>query len=242
MKKWVCLLVLMMFYSGVMYAETTLWLIGDSTVASYPDEKKPLAGWGQMLPEFCAPGVKVDNRAVSGRSCKSFIDEGRWDKILPLMKSGDYLLIQFGHNDQKKEDKTRYADPEVAYPELLTRFITEAQERGVTPILVTSVCRRQFKDGKLVHTLGGYPDAMRKLAKTKGIALIDLNTISYDNINALGETNSIKLFNHIGENEYPNWKAQKDDTHFNQTGANTIALWVVNNAKSQKLPLAACFK
>lgn len=223
--------------------QVAIWLVGDSTVASYQDSRAPLSGWGQVLGMYCRPEVMIQNRAISGRSSKSFIDEGAWEKIAPRLKKGDFLLIQFGHNDQKKEKATHYTDPATTFPEHLSFYIDDARSKGATPILVTPVCRRVFKDGKMTNTLGAYPDAMRRLAAAKKVDLIDLNAISFEELGKLGEAESVKLFNHQKGGEYPAWpKPQQDNTHFNRHGAEIVAAWVVADAKRQKLAIARLFK
>lgn len=221
-------------------AKGKIWLIGDSTVCSYSENKRPLAGWGQMLPLFCKAGVEVANRAVGGRSTKSFIDEKRWEKVLAELKAGDYVMIQFGHNDMKKDKPEMYADVEVAYPDYLKRYIKETREKGAVPVLVTSVCRRNFKEGKLQHTLGNYPKAMREVAASEGVDLIDLNQISYDWFSQLGEEGTLKIFNHLEPEQWAGFaKGSKDNTHFGEYGAAEVARKVVADAVSRKLGVAA---
>jgi lysophospholipase L1-like esterase len=134
----------------------TLYLIGDSTMADKPDPAhNPERGWGQALPEFLDGQVVVDNRAVNGRSTKSFIAEGRWDSVRVRLRKGDYVLMQFGHNDEKSEDSTRYAAPYTAYRRNLARFIAESRAAGATPIVLSSIVRRKFNEhGVLVDTHG----------------------------------------------------------------------------------------
>ena len=228
---------------SILCAQQTIWMVGDSTMASYPEKYAPLTGWGQALNQYCKPGIKVENRALSGYSSKYFIDQGRFAAFADKIKKGDYLIIQFGHNDQKKEKPDFYADSEKAYPEYLMMFIRKAKEKGATPILATSICRRFFKNGKITHSLAGYPDAVRKLAKQEKIDMVDLNKITTDRLNELGENESIKLFNHLKPGESPNWpKGNTDNTHLNRHGASVIAGWFVEDAKKQKLSLAELFR
>jgi lysophospholipase L1-like esterase len=135
----------------------TLYLIGDSTMAEKEPDKRPETGWGEMIPEFFNENLIVKNHAVNGRSSKSFIDEGRWDNVLDSLRPGDYVCIQFGHNDQKEYDPERYTIPITGYRQNLIRFITETRAKGACPLLATPIVRRKFnEEGTLVDTHGLY--------------------------------------------------------------------------------------
>ena len=234
---------LLLGISSLASADPAIWLAGDSTVATYPANRAPMAGWGQMLGEFCRPEVKVNNRAVGGRSTKSFIDEKRWDKILKGLKPGDFVFIQFGHNDQKKEKPEVFADADSSYQELLKKYISETREKGATPILVTSMYRRIFKDNKLSDTLGKYPEAMKKVAAETKTALIDLHSISALEFAKAGAEGTKKIFLHAAPGELPNYpKGITDNSHFSENGARMIAGWIVEDAKKQQLDVAKLFK
>ncbi len=152
-----------------------IFLIGDSTMADKPLADNPERGWGQMFPMFFNDQVQIENYAKNGRSTKSFIDEGRWKTVYEKLQPGDYVFIQFGHNDEKKNDSLRYAEPHTAYKANLLKFINESKEKGAIPILITPVARRKFdENNKLEKTHGEYPDVVREIAKTDNIALIDL--------------------------------------------------------------------
>ena len=198
----------------------TVFMAGDSTMAD-----KPLVpanaerGWGQMLPLYLKPEVRVENYAANGRSSRSFRAEGKWKIILDRMKPGDYVIIQFGHNDEKS-DEARHTDPFTTFSENLTRFVTEVREHQGLPILATPVARRIFRDGKLDDTHGDYPAAARKVAEDQKVPLLEMNTKSMDLLTQLGPDLSAKLFNHLADNEFPaKPKAQTDNTHFNAFGA-----------------------
>lgn len=186
----------------------TLFLVGDSMVTDQPAE--PAASWGQMLPAMLDAQVAVANYAESGATLKSFLADLRLDKVLMQMKPGDYLLIQFGHNDQKANWPQTYAEAGTTYRAYLAAYIAEARRRGATPILVTSPERRNFdRDGKITATLGAYPEAMRKLARELDVPLIDFNRASVALYEALGPRRAPDLFNDEG----------RDKTHYNNWGA-----------------------
>ncbi|HYD82665.1 MAG TPA: rhamnogalacturonan acetylesterase, partial [Opitutus sp.] len=155
----------------------TIFLAGDSTVTDQPHE--PAASWGQMLPRFFKPAVAIANHAESGETLKSFLSGLRLAKILSQIKPGDYLFLQFGHNDQKKNWPQTYAEARTTYTAYLRAYIAEARLRGATPILVTSPQRRTFDEhGRIKNTHGDYPDAVRALARAERVALLDLERAS----------------------------------------------------------------
>jgi lysophospholipase L1-like esterase len=192
----------------------TVFLIGDSTVCDQPDE--PWNSWGQMLPRFFKPEVAVANHAESGETVADSLRAQRFEKVFSLMKSGDYLFVQFGHNDQKNH-ATNALD---GYKSDLKKIVDRTRSLGGTPVLVTSMER---KNGVEHDTLAGYPDAVREVAKSEGVALIDLNAMSRVFYKALGED--------IG-------KAFQDGTHHNNYGSYELAKCVVEGIKEDKLPLA----
>lgn len=148
------------FITSVCFAQkTTVYCIGDSTMANKKDpEKNPEHGWAQVLQPFFTDKIVIENKAVNGRSTKSFISEKRWDSVYKKLKKGDYVLIEFGHNDEKIEDSTRYTNPHTAYRYNLIRFVKETREKGAFPVLLTSIARRNFNEkGVLVPTHGDYP-------------------------------------------------------------------------------------
>jgi DNA sulfur modification protein DndE len=140
--------------------QTRIFLIGDSTMADKILIDNPEHGWGQSLPAFFSSRVQIFNHAKNGRSTKSFITEGRWEVVTHQLQEGDYVFIQFGHNDAKKDDTTRFAPPIPDYRDNLTTFIRDAREKKAIPILLTPITRRDFKDGKFVATHGEYPKVM----------------------------------------------------------------------------------
>lgn len=223
-------------------AETSrvqVFLIGDSTMADKPLADNPERGWGQLLPNYFDDRVVIKNHAMNGRSSKSFIDEGRWATVLQQLQPGDWVFIQFGHNDEKKEDPTRYAAPQAAYKANLTRFVKEARGKGATPILLTPVMRRRFDaQGKFFDTHGEYPDAVRELAKELNVTLIDMHQASQRLIEQLGAENSKKLFLHIAPGQYKSLpQGKQDDTHFSEDGATQMAGLAVAEMRRQKIAL-----
>ena len=220
-------------------AEAAIWLAGDSTMANYSPERYPQTGWGQVLKKFCKPGVEVKNHAAGGRSAKSFIDEKRWDHIQKGLKKGDYVFIQFGHNDQKG-DQARHTDPAGSYRDYLKKYIEDTRARGAYPVLVTSVARRLVEKGNIVNSLGTYPQAMKEVAAETHTPVIDLNSISIRKFNELGPEKAKEVFLHFGPEKYPdNYpKGREDDSHFSEYGATLVAEMVVEDAKKQNLPIA----
>ncbi len=216
--------------------QVTVFLAGNSTVVNQEDE--PWASWGQMIPRFFKPGVAFANHAESGLTLGSFLGSRRLNKIISIMKPGDYLFIEFGHNDQK--DKGPNDGAFKSYTERLKFFVSRTKEKGGIPVIVTSTSRRSFgKDGKIQNSLGDFPAAARKVAASENVALIDLNQYTATLFNALGEENSKKAFVHYPANSYPGQeKPLADNTHFNTYGAYEISRCVIEGIKAAKLPLA----
>lgn len=199
-------------------APQRIFIAGDSTAATYGAERAPQAGWGQKLPDWTADGWEVRNHAVGGRSTRSFIDEGRLDAIAGEIRAGDVLLIQFGHNDAKREDATRYTDPATDFPRFLQRYIEVARQKGATPILITPVARLLYDFRSLVDTHGRYTLAMQELATRERVALIDLNATSSDWIRVHGEEGAKPYFMFT--------QGKADGTHFSEAGADAVACLV----------------
>lgn len=223
----------------------TIYGIGDSTMANkiQPD-KNPERGWGQMLPLFFNDAITIDNRAVNGRSTKSFIEEKRWDTIYKLLKPGDYVFIQFGHNDQKVKDSTRYTNPHTTYRHNLIRFVNEAREKGAIPILFSSIARRNFNEqGVLIGTHGDYPLETRLVAQEYKVAFIDMEYYSELLEQSYGPEKSKKLHLHYKAGEIPFYKEDKaDDTHLSLEGATVIANIAIKELEKTKLDLVKYIK
>jgi lysophospholipase L1-like esterase len=191
------------------------------------------------LPRFLVPSqVVVANYAESGETLKAFKGERRLEKIWSLAKPGDYLFIEFAHNDQK--EGSSHLDPFTTYKQTLKEWIAEARKRKMIPVLVTSMHRRNFdSSGHIINTLSDYPEAMRQTAKEENTALIDLNAMSKILYEAWGPEKSLKAFVHFPANSFPNQpEPLKDNTHFTPYGAYELASCVVSDIRKQKLPLA----
>ncbi|MCR2807499.1 rhamnogalacturonan acetylesterase [Paenibacillus soyae] len=214
----------------------TLFLAGDSTVTDPRDGIFPQSGWGQMLPYYFRHDVAVANHAVGGRSSKSFIGEGRLDVIKEEIKEGDFLFIQFGHNDQKP-DEPRFTDPATTYKPYLMQYVEVARSANATPVLITSVQRRHFDEaGKLKDTHGAYLDAVRELAREEGVALIDLAEKSKRLYEELGPEETKKLLLWGAPGEWLNYSSGvQDNTHFQEYGSLRIAELVVQGIRELNL-------
>lgn len=212
---------------NIRWGKLTIFTIGDSTMANKKlDGGNTERGWGHVLPGFFAEEVRIDNHAVNGRSTKSFIDEGRWDAVINQVNPGDYVFIQFGHNDQK-DDEARHTDPGSTFDANLERFVTETRQKGGKPVIFTSIVRRHFDEatGKLIDSHGEYITATRNVAARMNVPLIDLNTLTHQWVEALGDEASKQYFMWI----------KKDNTHLNIAGAKAVAAMVVQTFKD-KLP------
>lgn len=204
---------------------TTIFWAGDSTVKQNSIATYPQTGIGQELHRFIRwPDVAVRNHAENGRSTKSFIDEGRLAAIDDGITAGDFLFIQFGHNDEKPEDPTRYADPETGFPENLEKFVNVARNKGAYPVIITPVTRynRNAPSAKYRHDL--WAASARKTAEKMGVALIDLTAMSERLVDELGEEARVKFYMNLPAGEYPNYpNGQIDNTHLQPAGAVAFA-------------------
>lgn len=218
-----------------------LHLVGDSTMADKTNLNYPERGWGQLLRAFLLPELTVLNHAANGRSTLRFLNEGRWQLLLSDLSAGDYVLIQFGHNDQKQDDPTRYAAVDSTYPQLLRRFIGEVKAKGAIPLLATSICRRSFDDkGALENKLADYAQAARQVASTEQVTLFDLNAQSCADLSRFGPAASQAYFIQVPAGLYQQFPDGKtDNTHLSVQGASWIAQLFVRDLKRQQHPLAA---
>jgi lysophospholipase L1-like esterase len=230
----------MVTVSDVNQGQVRIFLVGDSTVANYPEHEAPMAGWGQVFDSFLTDQATIYNEAMCGRSSNSFIEEGRLKNVLENIQCDDYLFIQFGHNDQKSYG----TQPFTTYQFYLTQYITGAREKGAIPVLITPVHRRNFdREGELVNTLDDYPEAMLQLATKLDVPLIDLWGKTEVLYQSLGAEGSKQLFVWFEPNEHPNYpEGIHDNTHFCKNGAIKIARLVTEGIQELKLPLAAYVK
>jgi lysophospholipase L1-like esterase len=236
------LLVTILPFSGV--KQPVIHLIGDSTMADKPLDDNPERGWGQMFPLFFTNEIQIINYARNGRSTKSFIDQGLWNEVYNNLKPGDYLFIQFGHNDAKKSDTTRYAEAHTVYRDNLIRFITEARAKGANPVLITPVNRRKFSQaGEFTDQHGDYPGVVREVAAEYDVPLIDLHARSLQYFSELGPEKSEKLFLRAPAGVYKQCPAgRSDNTHFNRYGAIRVCDLVIEEMKAIDLPVVQYLK
>jgi len=217
-----------------------IWLIGDSTCANKEIKAYPETGWGMPFKYFFDSTVEVDNRAMNGRSTKSFIAENRWQPVVDNLQEGDYVFIQFGHNDEGKEKVGRYTTPD-EFKSNLTRYVNETRSKKGVPVLITPVARRTFDSvtAQITESHPVYSDVVRTVAKQNNVALIDLDAKSMALLQQLGPENSKLLYNHLVSGEHPNYPdGKKDDTHFNELGARRMAEIVLAEIRNLKLGLA----
>ena len=218
----------------------TVFLCGNSTVVDQDNE--PWGSWGQMIPRFFTEKVAVANYAESGESANTFLAAHRFDKALTQMKKGDYVFVEFGHNDQKQKGKGK--GPWTSFYDSLKEYIVKTREKGATIVFVTPTQRRSFgDDGKIKDTHGEYPAAMRKLAEEEGVPVIELNEMTRTLYETLGVEESRRAFVQYPANTFPGQtKALEDNTHFNPYGAYQIAKCILQGIKDKKLGLARYIK
>jgi lysophospholipase L1-like esterase len=237
------LIVMILLFAAAAFAQVspnTIFLAGDSTMAAKLAEKRPETGWGEMLASHFREGtVRIENRAMNGRSTKTFISEGGWKAIIDDLKKGDYVFVQFGHNDESKDKGERYTPPE-DYRKNLIRFVEEVRAKGGNPVLLTPVMRRRFdKDWKFYDTHGEYPGIVRDVAKELKAPLIDMHRSSEVVIVKYGVEGSKKLFLQLKPGENANYPSGiEDNTHFSPLGAGEMAQLAVDGIRANKLKLS----
>jgi len=217
----------------------TLFLAGDSTMADKPRLELPERGWGQLFRELVEPPLKLENRAVNGRSTKSFRDEGLWSDLLESLSPGDWVVIQFGHNDSKAVDPSRYTEPDGEYRLNLQRFVRETRTRGGHPILATPVVRRRWdENGAFYDTHGDYPRVVREVAADEGVPLLEMEDLTRALVQRFGEEGSRSLYLHFAAGEHPQLpEGLDDDTHFSESGARLVAELAAREMVRLHLPL-----
>lgn len=215
-----------------------VYLVGDSTMSIKQVSKYPETGWGMPFANFFDGSVTIDNRAQNGRSTKSFITEGRWKSVTDSLRKGDYVFIQFGHNDEVKTKKTYTTEEE--FKDNLGKYVKETLMAGAFPILITPVARRSFDaEGKLLETHQAYSGIVRTVAHEMHVPLIDLDKESMILLQEMGVEKSNLLFNKLLPGQNPNYPNGLDDnTHFNEFGARRMAELVLSEIKKLNLELA----
>ena len=265
----VLMVLVLLCTSAINQKTTTIFIIGDSTAAKKDLSKgSPERGWGMALQcYFDEAFIRVDNHAVNGRSSKSFIGEGRWQQVLDTLQPGDYVVIQFGHNDEKPGE-TRHTDPGSTFDYTLAKYVRETREKGGIPILMNPVVRRNFakkqvssvgddeslrnttfKDGanvqegdSLVDTHGLYAVAPRDVAQRMNCLFVDANKITHDLEQSLGVEKSKKLHMWYKPGEHPALpKGRQDNTHYNIYGAHQVAK-LLADALCEEIPLLSKYR
>lgn len=211
----------------------TIFLVGDSTCANKKlDKENPERGWGQLFPALVDETLKIENHAVNGRSTKSFRDEGRWQTVMDRLSEGDYVFIEFGHNDQKINDPNRYSSPE-QYGENLRNFVREVRQKGGRPVLLTPIVRRHWEEGRLVDSHGDYPAVVRRIAHEEGVPWIDMEAITREWVCLLGDEASKSYFMWVAPGACPLYPdGRQDDTHLNVRGAHEVARMVAREVQT----------
>ncbi|MDB5011002.1 MAG: GntR family transcriptional regulator [Mucilaginibacter sp.] len=239
--KWllvICLLAVMAFITPP--EKIKIYMIGDSTMCLYPIRQLPINGWGMPFANYFDNTVTIDNRAKGGRSTRTFLGENRWQPVVDSLKAGDYVLIQFGHNDESSQPQ--YADRYTPVPDFknnLIKFITETRSKNAIPILITPVSRRNFdKQGNAKETHVEYSKAVFEIGEQYKVVVIDLDKKSRDLYQELGPDRTKLLFMELDSAEHPNYPVGRhDNTHFNEYGARKMAEIVLNDMKEKHLPL-----
>lgn len=222
------ILLFLMTFSLLQKKKITIWLCGDSTMSIKEAKAFPETGWGMPFVYFWDSTVKVENLAKNGRSTKTFLSEKLWQMVVDNAKEGDYVFIQFGHNDESKDKGERYATPDT-FRMNLRKFISDARVKKTIPVLITPVSRRRFdNDGQAFETHKEYSAYVKEVADAEKVLFIDLDTKSRELYQQFGKENSKLLFLQLKPGEHPNYPDGKEDnTHFNELGARLIAQLVL---------------
>ncbi|NVK25238.1 MAG: rhamnogalacturonan acetylesterase [Gammaproteobacteria bacterium] len=214
-----------------------IFMAGDSTMAIKDPKDYPETGWGVPFEFFFAPEHKVINLAKNGRSTRTFISEGLWDKIENNLNTGDFVFVQFGHNDQSKHKKDRYTTPE-QYEANIRRMISVTESKGASVVLMTPITRRHLKDDGSLKLTHPYADLVRQIAKDMGVSFIDMESLTKSYFEEMGKEQSALRFMHIKPNLHPNYpNGITDNTHLNQLGAREVAQIVLQELRRLNHPL-----
>jgi lysophospholipase L1-like esterase len=216
----------------------TIWLIGDSTMSVKDKKAYPETGWGMPFVNFWDSSVAVDNRAMNGRSTRTFMEENRWAPVVNDLQPGDYVFVQFGHNDEVPTKKSYV--PEADFKANLLKYISDVKSKNAIPVLITPVARRKFDTaGSIEETHAVYAQIVRDVAKENNVVLIDLDARSKELLQKLGPETSKYLFNYVTAGEHPNYpEGKQDDTHFSELGARRMAELVLAEIRNQIPDLA----
>lgn len=229
----------MVSFSGMAATDKiNVFMAGDSTMAIKQVKAFPETGWGMPFSIFFDESVTVINRAKNGRSTRTFISEGLWESITSELKEGDYVIIQFGHNDQSKEKVDRYTSPE-QYTENLMSFIAQVRAKKAHPLLMTPVTRRYFDEaGNIKETHPIYSDLVRDVATKTKVDFIDMDSVTREYFQAMGDEDSRLRYMQLEANVHPNYpKGMDDNTHFNELGAREVAQLVLAQMRKINHPL-----
>ncbi|MEQ8525994.1 rhamnogalacturonan acetylesterase [Gracilimonas sp.] len=215
-----------------------VYLVGDSTMSDKRISSYPETGWGMPFQYYFTDEIEIENHARNGRSTRTFIEEGRWETIKETLKTGDFVLVQFGHNDEVPT-KSRYTPPE-QYQKFLRQYISETRDRGAHPILLTPITRRQFdENGQVKETHEQYSALMREVAETENVPLIDMDRKSQAMLTEIGKEKSTLLFLQLEPGQNPNYPdGVTDNTHFSETGARMMAELVMQGLEELDHELA----
>ncbi|MCQ2348087.1 MAG: rhamnogalacturonan acetylesterase [Paludibacteraceae bacterium] len=233
----VCMAVALLLCGAATKRPVTLFMVGDSTMADKTElDISPERGWGQLLPTYLKGNIILQNHAMNGRSTKSFLDEGRWAEVMRRARKGDIVVIQFGHNDAKVSDPTRYASVE-DYTANLTKMVREAQQKKLHVILCTPVARRYFKNGEFYFHHGDYPTAAKQVAHDMRVPLIDMEQLTAAWLQSIGDDASKPYYMNVPAGECTKFPEGKiDNTHYREQGALMAAQLFVQTVEQQHLP------
>ncbi len=228
----------LMSFTLLSQEKITIYLIGDSTMSNKSVSSYPETGWGMPFEYYWDSTVTVDNRAKNGKSTRTFIEEDRWKSVMKTLSAGDWVIIQFGHNDEVPS-KGSYTPPE-QFKAFLSKFVKDTRSRQAHPILLTPVTRRRFdSSGNVVDTHVQYSKLVKEVATIHHVPLIDLDSLSINLIQKLGPKGSQWLWLNLEKGENPHYpNGRHDNTHFNELGARKIAELVLQEIKKLNLPLA----
>lgn len=232
-------LLLSVFAVSAGAAAPHVYLVGDSTMSDMP-ASNPRRGWGMLFRPLFTNPENVQNLAVNGESTRSCVESGHWKEIVARLAPGDFVLIQYGHNDEVKEKTERYTEP-AAFAQYLRAFVRDVRAKGANPLLATPVCRRKFDDsGHIVPTHGPYPDLTRAVAKEEGVPLLDLERITTRWLESIGDEGSRMFF--MGRRNPRMPPGKEDIEHFVEAGAAKVGELAANDIRAQKLPLAGLLR